>query len=140
MNKDNLLFLANFNLKTTELGKLHDVTDGSLFIFDKENSTFVEIQDYFQTEGHGAGTEKYVKANVTGNGCIENIYAGKSNINSLIAEYQAKCPTGSAGYLGDLVAGWMSENHYSTDTYTSVHNIMNSDIADEFIATFVQQH
>jgi len=132
----NLVFMANFDLSTTNLTS--DVKDGSLFIFDKKSSGFVEIKDFFKTETHGFA-QKYVDKDADGAGFIENIYAGKSNVSSSIASYKNKCETGLAGCLGQEVAAWLSDKGYSSSTYSSIETIMNSDIANDFIATFVSK-
>ena len=137
VNKDDLIFMANFNLKTTDVD--HDISDGSLYIFNKKTFGFIEIKDYFEKESHGDG-KWYVKNNSRGNGVIENISIGKNSINSLIASYADKCPAGGEGSLAAEVAYWMNISGYDKDTYSSVENIMNAEdrtIAADFIATFV---
>ena len=133
-DKSNLIFMANFKLSTTDY--LHDVQDGSLFIFDKSNNGYIEIENFFALEHHG-DTKNYIDKDKKGAGFIENVFAGKTNVNSLIASYTDKCEVGTEGFLGSTVAQWLSDNSYSTSTYSSIEAIMNSNIADEFITTFV---
>lgn len=132
---DDLVFMANYKTKTPI--QKNDVSNGSLFIFNKSTGAYIEIENYFTYSADTNGNN-YINGN--GIGYIENIKAGKKSMNSVITEYATAISGGvHADALGSAVAQWLSDNHYSTDTYTSISKIMDSNIADEFIATFVAQ-
>ena len=134
---DNLIYMANYNTSTHTDAPKNDVKDGSLFIFDKSTKGYIEIKRYFKTKTDSFG-RKFL--NGDGYGIIETINAGKKDVTSAINTY-AESISDSPKYdaLGEAVAGWLNTNSYSTDTYSSIGTILDSDKANDFLA-FVSQY
>ena len=134
--KGNLVFMVDYS-KYAKEGYEGCVDSGNLIIFDKTTKGFVEIKDYFSME---SSYIRYTNADrikpATADGCIETIYAGKSNItNTMFNQLTgAKIEAISAD-----VANWLSDTNH---TYSSVSELLNygqSTDLNNFIATLVQQ-
>ena len=132
LNKNNAIFMANYDLSTTGINS--DISNGSLFIFDKTMSGFIEIENFFSTEI--ISDNEYINtADFKGNGYIENIYAGKVKENSVIANY-----ANNIDALGQEVATWLSSTTLD-NSYDSVAAILNSDSLSDIskFMTFIAQ-
>ena len=134
-NRDNLICMVDYeNDSNSHPGAVYS---GNLIIFDKTSNGFVEIKNYFKME---SSYIKYTDSSrtkaSTNDGCIEAIYAGKSNVSSSIFEQLSGV---NVDAISADVANWLKgEGH----KYASVSKLVESEntvnIAN-FIATFTKQ-
>ena len=135
--KNNLVFMVDY-IKDADY-YTGAVNSGDLIIFDTANSGYTIIKDYFDLESTYIRYENEnpnAKAR-TSDGCIEKIYAGKSNITNTMFNQTNKS---SVDALSSSVANWLSDS----TTYGSVGEFLtksgnNSDIAD-FIAAIYNKN
>ena len=134
VNKDNLIFMADFDVKC-DISTTDDfVNSGALIIFDKTNNGFIKIENFFETFDTDRGT--YIETRQgheqKGTGYIETINVGKKNISKDILAF--------ANYndllsLAGEVGSWLCKPSHEYDSVGALLDSGNTlDIAD-FILT-----
>jgi len=133
--KGNIVFMADYTDDSDRYPGA--VYSGNLIIFDKTTNGFVEIKDYFSMESSYLRYTDDTKTKITTEtGCIETIYAGKSNVTSNIYKQLSGA---NVDAISADVADWLSNDDHAYDSVSKlIETGTTADITD-FIATFVQQ-
>ena len=118
--------MANYTDNDGKAG-IKGVYDGSLIILDKAQNGFVLVENYFQTMAL-AGQKTILPT--YGDGAIESVYAGKSNVSGDIMSY---AQTGFSAIKSE-VAQWLTDNGYNC-VYDMIDD-GNVDALTDFISTF----
>ena len=130
INKNNLIFMVDYSSSASEGND--KVSSGALFIFDKSNRGYVKVENFFDVTSAGYIHYNQGAQQLKGDGYIETIKAGKSNLTNNIINFASMDNLES---LAGDVASWFSSAYQQ---YSSVSDLLNNgdniDIAS-FIST-----
>ena len=129
LNAKNTFFMANFR----RLGTDTCVENGDLYIFDKtQKGGYLILKDYLSTYSDGGRT--YFKTDGTyGNGLIESVLAGKTNISSNISYFVEQS---DIQQLGADVTNWLTDETHKYDDVGTLLESGDTTNINDFISTF----